>query len=187
MNKYYKIGLLRRVKAHLKHGGIIAYPTESCYGLGCNPYNYKAINKIFKLKKRNKNKGFIVVAGELKQFNKLIKPMSKSQEKIIKRYWPGPYSIILQTKPSVPHNLTGKFKNLALRVSAQKNIQQLCGFLHYPLVSTSANRSKQVSTKNYRECVKQFGKSVFVLPSLIGFAKKPSTIIDIETNKIFRQ
>lgn len=187
MNRYYKIGLLHKVKAHIKRGEVIAYPTESCYGLGCNPYDYKAINKIFKLKKRSKAKGFIVVAGGFKQLAGVIKPLTANELSIAKRYWPGLYSLILKTKPNVPPNLTGKFKTVAIRVSAQKNIQQLCNWLNSSLVSTSANRAKQLSIKTYRECVKRFGKSTLVLPGLIGFAKKPSTIIDIATNKIIRK
>ena len=187
MSFYYKVGLLQKVKAHLKHGGIIAYPTESCYGLGCDPFNYTAINRLIKLKRRKKDKGLIVIASKFKQLNQIIKPLTKKQFKKTRQYWPGANSLIMDTKSSISYNLTGKHKTVAVRVTQNKSVIQLCNFIDSALVSTSANKSSMKSIRTYRECARQFGAPVLVLPGITNFAKKPSTIIDFKTNIILRR
>lgn len=184
--KYYSAALLNKIKHHLKQGGVIAYPTESCYGLGCDPLNYKAINKIIKIKGRSKTKGLIVIAGRIKQLNKLIKPLSASELTEISAFWPGFYSLILSTNSNIPRNLTGKHHKIACRVTRHPLVKQLCNYLGSSLVSTSANKSGQQSIKTTRECQRRFGSQVMVLPGLTQFAKKPSTIIDWETRKVLR-
>src|SRR5579863_7180495 len=122
----------------------------------------------------------------MKQLNLLIGKLSTHDKQKLKAYWPGFYSIIMPTTKMAPKILTGKYRTLAVRVSRHDLIQQICGFLNMPLVSTSANYSGHKSVKTYRECVKQFGKKVMVLPGNTSFAKSPSTIIDWKTSKILR-
>ena len=76
----YNHKLIQQIKAHLRNGGVIAYPTESCYGLGCDPFNYRAINRIIRIKGRSKTKGLIVIAGKLGQLNTLIQPLPASSK-----------------------------------------------------------------------------------------------------------
>lgn len=183
---FYSAKLLQKVQAHLRKGGVIAYPTESCYGLGCDPFNYAAINRLIKIKGRSKTKGLIVIAGSTKQLHKLIQPMTNNQQTKLTRYWPGFYSLILRITTKVPRNLIGSHSKVAVRVSAHPPVKQLCHSLNMPLVSTSANKSGHHSIKSYRECQRQFGKKVLVLPGKIGKAKKPSTIIDLDNNITLR-
>lgn len=178
--------LIQKVKSHVAKGGIIAYPTESCYGFGCNPFNYKAIDKVIKLKGRSKSKGLIVIAGNKRELDNLILPLSQDDYKEIANYWPGPFSLVLPVKPKVPANLTGRHKKVAVRVTKHKLVAKLCNSLKMPLVSTSANSSGFRAIKNYRECLRKFGSQVMVLPGLTNFAKRPSTIIDWETKKHLR-
>lgn len=182
----YSAKLLQKVQAHLRKGGVIAYPTESCYGLGCDPFNYAAINKLIKIKGRSKTKGLIVIASATKQLHKLIQPIAGDQQHELAKYWPGFYSLILRVTAKVPRNLIGSHSKVAVRVSLHRQVKQLCDSLNAPLVSTSANKSGHYSIKSYRECQRQFGKKVLVLPGKIGNAKKPSTIIDWESQKILR-
>jgi L-threonylcarbamoyladenylate synthase len=183
----YKYGLLKKVKAHLKRGGVIAYATESCFGLGCDPYNYKAINKILRLKVRSKTKGLIVVASKDRQIEKLVKPVDSLTRTQISQYWPGPYSLILDAKTNINRNLIGSHNGIAIRVSKSRSVVQLCNFIDKPVVSTSANRAKHLSIKTTRLCKKKFASAgVLVLPGLVDGAKSPSTIINLKTNKILR-
>ena len=186
---YYKIGLLKLVKQHLKCGGVIAYPTESCFGLGCDPGNYRAINKILKFKQRNKIKGLIVISSKFNYLNSLVLPLSKTDMSFTQKYWPGAYSFILEAKKNLPNILTGKHNSLAVRLTKHKLVRQLCNYLHMALVSTSANKSGFISIKSYRECSKHFGRKVLVLPGTTLFAKKPSTIIRIvdDTVEVLRE
>lgn len=182
--KYIKQLELIKIKQHLKHGGVIAYATESCYGLGCDPFNYKAIAKIIKIKRRSKTKGMIVISGNKQNLSKVVS--NKLESKEFDKYWPGSYSIILPTQKTLPKNLTGSHRTIAVRVTRHKQVIQLTKFLGMPLVSTSANLSGMKSIKNYRECVRKFGTKVMVINGDTNFAKKPSTIIDWNTKKILR-
>ncbi|MEN9946001.1 MAG: hypothetical protein RLZZ293_387 [Pseudomonadota bacterium] len=184
---YYSSILLKQIAQHLANGGVIAYPTESCYGFGCDPFNYKAINQVIYIKGRSKTKGLIVIAGEQKQLKRLIKPLNHQDQQLINQnYWPGFFSIILPVSKQVPTNLTGKHRKVAVRVTKHKLVRQICNQLNSPLVSTSANKSGYYAIKNYRDCLRQFGQQVMVLPGKIGFAKRPSTIIDWQTKQILR-
>jgi L-threonylcarbamoyladenylate synthase len=182
----YSTVLLNKVKQHLKAGGVIAYPTESCYGLGCDPFNYSAINKIIRLKGRSKSKGLIIIAGLRSQLHGVIPKLSAADELELKKYWPGFYSLILPANNKVLPNLVGKHQKIAVRVTQHYLVQQLCLALNMPLVSTSANKSGFRSIKSYQECERQFGRQVMVLPGRIGFAKRPSTIIDWQSGNILR-
>lgn len=184
---FYSNDLIAKVRKHIKNGGLIAYPTESCYGIGCDPFNRKAIDKIIKIKLRNKQKGLIVIAGDKKQLAGLI-PASTldNDEKELNRYWPGPFSLILPVTNKVPKNLIGKHSKIAVRVTKHQLVQQLCKNLNLPLVSTSANKSGFKSIRTYRECKRQFGKQLMVLPGITNFNKKPSTIIDWDSKEILR-
>lgn len=177
---------LIKVKQHLKKGGVIAYPTESCYGLGCDPKNYKAINKVIRLKGRSKTKGLIVIAGNLRQIYHLTKKLSDNDISRLKQYWPGFYSIILPVNHHLPKNLTGKHNKIAIRVTKHNQVQQISNYIKSALVSTSANKSGKQSIKSYRECVQYFGKNVLVIKGDTMFQKKPSTIIDWQTKQILR-
>ena len=182
----YKYGLLQTINKHIKRGGIIAYPTESCYGFGCDPFNYKALKKILHLKGRTRIKGMICIAGNIAQINKLVTKLTAEELQQIKKYWPGFYSLILPSNAHVLKLLVGHHEKIAIRVSAHNEVKQLCDYLGIALVSTSANKSGHKSIKSYRECVRQFGSNVMVLPGMIGFAKHPSTIIDFKTMQKIR-
>lgn len=183
----YNAMLLRKAKRHINSGGVIAYPTESCYGFGCDPFNYKAVAKIIKLKGRFKAKGLIVIAGRIEQLKNLTVPFALEDKVSIGKYWPGPYSLILPAMPNIPRNLTGSHSKVAVRVTKHVLVRQLCNYLNSPLVSTSANKSGRKSIKTYRECSRLFGNKVLVLPGCTNFAKRPSTVIDWETKEIIRR
>jgi L-threonylcarbamoyladenylate synthase len=174
------------IRAHLRAGGVIAYATESCFGLGCDPRNVRAIGKILCLKRRPWHKGLIVVASNLTQLRRLIRPLTAEQTAFATQYWPGPYTFLLPRLPRAPRALGGRHAKLAVRISAHPDVRRLCAALDMALVSTSANRAGHKPIKTARECARQFGEQVWVLPGRIGGRKRPSTIMDIETKKILR-
>ena len=182
----YKYGLLKQIATHIKHGGIIAYPTESCYGFGCDPFNQKTLRKIIQLKSRSNRKGMICIASKFKQLDRLINPISDEKLLKINQYWPGFYSLLLQANKKVPKLLLGQHECIVTRISTHNEVKQLCDYLNMALVSTSANKSGMKSIKSYRECVRQFGDMIMVLPGIIGFARNPSTIIDFTTMRKLR-
>lgn len=173
------------LRAHLKRGGVIAYPTESCYGLGCDPRNREALQKILRLKQRPWHKGLIVVAANLQQLARLVLPVKQKEQATLNQYWPGPYTFLLPVTARAPKCLIGKHKSLAVRVSAHPMVAQLTRALG-PLVSTSANVSGAKSIKTYAEAQRAFGHQVWVLPGRVGKRRAPSTIIDLHSGKKLR-
>lgn len=173
-----------RIRQHLESGGVIAYPTESCYGLGCYPESFKAVARLLEIKKRPQSKGLILIAGKLGQIEGYIAHPPR-QDSLL-QYWPGPFTLLLRASRRVPKWVKGRHAKIALRVTAHKGAARLCNMLGRALVSTSANRSGMRPAKSYRECAKRFGDSVLVIPGRIGKRKNPSTILDFETGKVLR-
>lgn len=173
------------LRAYLKRGGVIAYPTESCYGLGCDPRNRVAVQKILRLKRRPWTKGLILVAADLKQIARLILPVSTVERATLDRHWPGPYTFLLPASSRAPKSVIGRHKSLAVRISAHPAVAQLTRALG-PLVSTSANVSGAKPIKTYAEAQRAFGQAVWVLPGQIGKRRAPSAIIDLQSGKKLR-
>ncbi|HYP67201.1 MAG TPA: Sua5/YciO/YrdC/YwlC family protein [Thiobacillaceae bacterium] len=173
------------LRAHLKRGGLIAYPTESCYGLGCDPLNPRAVRKLARLKGRPIGRGLILIADRFERFHSLIQPLRETDRLRVMAAWPGPVSWILPARRRAPW-LRGGRAGLAVRVTAHPWAAQLCRDLGTALVSTSANKSGGHPVKTVRECRKIFGAQVWVLEGRIGKRKRPSTLIDLLTGKILR-
>ncbi|WP_434779431.1 L-threonylcarbamoyladenylate synthase [Neisseria sp. Ec49-e6-T10] len=178
---------LLHLKAHLKRGGVCAYPTESCFGLGGLPTHPAAIRRILKLKKRPAHKGLIVIAHEFKQIQYLLKPLEQTQKQTVFSYWPGPYTFVLEASKRVLPQLRGVGNtNLAVRITAHEPASFLCYWLNSALISTSANVAKARSIKDIRTLKQKFGQNVLVVQAPLGKSKKPSTIIDLKQNKTLR-
>lgn len=176
---------LSDLRAYLKNGGVIAYPTESCFGLGCDPRNRTAVKKILRLKHRPWHKGLILVAANLWQVRRYIQPLSQAQRQTLSRYWPGPYTFLLPTAKQAPKLVTGKHATLAVRVSAHPQVARLAKMFG-PLVSTSANVAGCKPLTRASEVQRAFGAAVRVLPGRVGKSRKPSVIIDLQTGKTLR-
>jgi L-threonylcarbamoyladenylate synthase len=178
--------MLRRARARLKQGGVIAYATESCFGLGCDPRNARALARVIQLKRRPVHKGLIVLASDIDQLRGLIRPLSEAEKGELARYWPGHYTFLLPAAPQVLPALRGHHDKIAVRISAHAPATALCRMLGTALVSTSANISGRRSLKSARACRQVFGSRVLVLPGRIGKEHRPSTIIDLASGKVLR-
>lgn len=185
MSRLPPAAFLRRAQHHLRQAGVIAYATESCFGLGCHPLSAKGLKRVIAYKGRPNHKGMIVVAASLAQLRPLLAPLSAEAEAMCQRYWPGPYTLLLPAAKRVLPLLRGRHRTLAVRVTAHPFTQRLCQALG-PLVSTSANRAGQRSLRSAAACQRQFGKQVLTLPGQIGKRRKPSTIIDVQTGRVLR-
>lgn len=178
--------LIRKLRAHLKEGGVIAYPTESCYGLGCDPRNRRAVMKILRLKGRPQRKGLILIGADFSQLRPYVASLSDEQWQQISLGWPGPVTWLLPATSATPVWLRGRHRSLAVRVTAHPIAAHLCRMLGMALVSTSANRSGQRSARSDRECARLFGDEILTLPGQIGRRKRPSTIMDLLTGEAIR-
>lgn len=178
--------LIHTLRTHLKQGGVIAYPTESCYGLGCDPRNRRAVMKILRLKGRPQKKGMILVGADFCQLKSYVAPLDAGQWQKISPTWPGPVTWLLPASRKAQPWLRGRHSSLAVRVTAHPFAAHLCRVLGMALVSTSANRSGLKSARTYAECSNSFGNRVLVLPGLIGKRRKPSAILDLATGTVIR-
>jgi L-threonylcarbamoyladenylate synthase len=176
----------RSIAAHLKRGGLIAYPTESCYGLGCDPANRAAVLRLLKLKQRPQRKGLILIASDYQQFKRYLQPLTPAQQRTLCEAGAQAITYLMPVKPSCPRWLRGAHDTLAVRMTAHPFARGLCQGVHSALVSTSANLSGQQSIRTYAECQRQFGKKVWVLPGLVGKRKQPSRILAWADGRIVR-
>ncbi|MGH8670695.1 MAG: L-threonylcarbamoyladenylate synthase [Burkholderiales bacterium] len=176
----------RRIRAHLQRGGVIAYATESCFGLGCDPRNQHALTRLLLLKGRPKRKGLILVAADLSQLARYIAPLGPAQREILMQSWPGPHTWLVPVRHGVSPLLRGRHTCIAVRVTAHPDSIALCRSMRSALVSTSANRAGLKPLRSYRACVKSFGNQVLVIPGRIGIRKTPSTIRDLVSGKTLR-
>jgi len=176
----------RTLAAHLRRGGVIAYPTESCYGLGCDPRNRKAVQRILQLKRRPQRKGLILIASNYKQVARYIQPLTLAEQGRLQAGGAQVVTYLMPVQPSCPRWLRGDHDTLAVRLTAHPFAKQLCRSAGSALVSTSANRSGMRPAKTYTECHRLFGKKVWVLRGRVGKHKQPSTIRAWVDGKIVR-
>lgn len=169
----------------LHHGGVIAYPTESCFGLGCDPMNRISVENISRLKGRNASKGLILIAANRQQLRPYVTRHSIGQAWKAGR-WPGPVTWALPASKNCPDWLSGGRGTVAVRITAHHGAAQLCRQACMALVSTSANRSGHKAAKTANQCRRIFGARIRVIEGRIGARKRPSTLIDFATGKILR-
>lgn len=155
---------------------MIAYPTESCYGLGCDARNRRAVQRILRLKQRSQKKGLILIASSYRQVARYIQPLTPAEQHKLQADGAQAITYLMPVKPSCPRWLRGEHDTLAIRMTAHPCAKKLCCRAGSALVSTSANRSGMRATRTYAECQRLFGKKVWVLPGRVGTRKRPSTI-----------
>ncbi len=177
----------RRLAAHLKRGGLIAYPTESCYGLGCDPDNRRAVLRILKLKQRPQRKGLILIASHFHQVARYLQPLTLAEQGRLQNDAAQAVTYLLPSHHSTPRWLCGEHDTLAVRLTAHPFARRLCRSANSALVSTSANRSGMRPARTFAECQRLFGKRVWVLRGRVGKRKQPSTIRAWSDGRIVRK
>ncbi|HMA10693.1 MAG TPA: Sua5/YciO/YrdC/YwlC family protein [Steroidobacteraceae bacterium] len=174
------------LRAHLKRGGLIAYPTESCFGLGCDPRNPRALARLIRLKGRDAAKGLLLIADHFKRLQPFVRPLPSADRARMQRSWPGPVTWVVPASSACPPLLTGGRPTIAVRVTAHPGAARLCRALGMALVSTSANKSGRKPAKTAAECRRIFGARVRVIAGRIGTRRRPSTLIDLATGTLLR-
>ena len=166
----------------IENGGIIVFPTDTVYGIGCNPYDANAVKKIYQIKSREKIKSLPVLASSI-EIVKQISTIDEFTEKIIKKYWPGPLTLILKLKDKNLKKSLNLEDKIAVRIPNSVCTLKLLNKCNL-IVGTSANVSGDSSFTNPQECMKNVKNyDVFVDGGTIT-SKGESTIIEIENEKI---
>ena len=137
----------------LQRAGVIAYPTEAVWGVGCDPFDEAAVARVLAIKQRPADKGLILIAGALEQFDGLLDwdALPTDRGEAVFASWPGPHTWIVPATGRVPHWITGAHDGVAVRVSAHPVVVGLCEAFGGPLVSTSANLGGEPPAYQRRE------------------------------------
>ena len=178
---------LHHARDVIREGGVVAYPTESCFGLGCNPRHYTGVKKILMLKRRSASKGLILIGADYSQFSPYVKNLPDELITKMASSWPSSTTWLVPAASWVPSWLKGNSDKIALRIPAHRLARQLCRYCGHALVSTSANRSGQRSARHAIHVRRIFSNTVdFIVDAKCGTADRPSTIIDLLSGKIMR-
>lgn len=167
----------------MKQGGVIAYPTDTMYGIGCDIYNQKAVKRIFQIKNRDKKKPFSFICGDLKNVSQYCL-LSNSGYRLMKKCLPGPYTFVLQSLKIVPKIMMTKQKTVGIRVPQNEICRQLVESLGNPILSTSAIiNDKEMPSEAY-EVEEILGKQVDVIIDGGTIIPSPSSVISLINDNI---
>lgn len=172
----------------LNAGGIIAYPTEAVYGLGCDPFNEIAVKKLLKLKQRSITQGLILLAHSWQVVEKLTLPIAPELLEKALSTWPGPITWLFPTSPNlIPYWIRGDHQSVAIRITAHKVATTICKLFGGPIVSTSANLHNQTAARSSEAVKKQFLTGIdCILNGETDPLLNPTPIYDVITGKAIR-
>lgn len=169
----------------LRRGGVIAYPTETTYGLGCDPRNAQAVARIYRIKGREKKKPFLLVAADAKQAGRVADAGARRGiflQDAVKRHWPGPLTLVLPARGGLAKDVAPRGE-VAIRASSSAFVQAVCRAFGFPVVSTSANRSGEPDARSGRAVVKMFAGARYRPDLLLDSGslprRRPSTVARI--------
>lgn len=180
------------IKKVLENDGVIAYVTDTVWGLGCLPSSEKAVKKIYEIKKREAQKPLILMSNETYNLLEYVKPISQIGCKLIKKYFPGALTIVTQKSDKTPSYITSNMETVGIRVPNNKIFKEICEIAPgHVLATTSANLSHQPSAKTYKQALENMsGLADLIVPDFNHICKGlESTVVGVFNNdlKIFRQ
>ena len=169
---------LKTAVSLLEKGEVIAYPTEAVFGLGCDPFNEQAMQKLLHVKQRPLEKGVILIASNLQQITGLVELTDQAWQSKVEASWPGPVTWVLPVKETLPHWITGGRDTVAVRVSSHPTVCKLCDEFGGAIVSTSANLTGEEPAKSCQQIQQIFQNQVYCLNGKLGQLSKPTQIWD---------
>ena len=166
----------------IKQGGIVIFPTDTVYGIGCDPYNKNSVSLLYKIKKREKTKPFPVLGYSKKELEKIAE-FNPLATKIAEKFWPGPITMILDVKDADIQKSLGLGKKIAVRVP--DNICALSLLKECKvLVGTSANISDETSLIDPNECEAKISNYDLLIDGGVIISKGESTIVEIDGDEV---
>ena len=171
----------------LNANGVIAYPTEAVWGLGCNPFSESAVEQILAMKRRRRGMGLILIAKDIDQFLPFLTDISSKELDELQESWPGPQTWLVPNNNVAPPWITGGRPTLALRVTDHPVAAALCAEFDGPLVSTSANPHGLPPAKSKLKLNSYFRTQLdCVVPGMLGKNPNPTSIKHLKTGAILR-
>lgn len=173
--------------AAIRAGGIVAYPTEGVWGLGCDPANAAAVRRLIALKGRPAAKGLILLAADMLQLEPWLAPLPTDVRSRLKATWPGPVTWVVAAAASCPTWLTGGRATLAVRVTAHAPARALAAAAGSAIVSTSANPSGESPSMSAADVRRRFGAALAaLLAGPLGGLGGPTEIREAATGRVLR-
>jgi len=173
-------GCLAEAIAVLKGGGLVAYPSDTVYGLGAAASDERAVARAFAVKGRLSEKALPLLLADVEDMAPLCAELPPTAKLLAERFWPGPLTLVLRRSAAFRSAALGGSENVALRVPDHHFLRQLIRAVGEPITGTSANRSARPSCRTAREVQRQLGQAVDLIidggPSRVG---RESTVIDI--------
>lgn len=181
--------VIARAVQVLKSGGTVIFPTETVYGIGADPFNEKAVNKVFRMKGRSFHKPLAVIVSNAKEILPLVEHLTPLAKRLIKKYMPGPMTLILKKSAMIPDIVTAGEKTIGIRMPDHKIARMLLKEIGSPIVATSANRSGYAPATTAAEALKQIKGADLVLCGGKTTLGEASTVVDLSGKKakILRQ
>ena len=178
-------GKLQKIAQVIKDGGVAVFPTETVYGIGVNGTNENAIKKLYKIKNRPYDKPISLLVNSFDMINKVAKDISDTEYKLMKAFFPGPLTIILNKKAIVPNILTANTNTVGIRMPENEIALKLIKYANVPIATSSSNISGKPSRTNVQDIMRDFEDEVDIYidggKSKIGLA---STVVQIINNKL---
>ena len=176
----------------LSTGGVIAYVTDTVWGLGCLPDNEQAVRKIYNIKKREPQKPLILMSNEVYNLLEYVKPIPKIGQKLIKKYFPGALTVVTDKSDKTPDYITSGMPTVGIRVPDNEVFKEICEIIpNHVLATTSANLSHQPSAKTYEQAIENMSGLADLIIEDYGCVAKglESTVVGVmnEELRIFRQ
>jgi len=166
----------------IRKGMVVAFPTETFYGLAALATDYNAIARVYLLKKRAVHKSLSILVADLNELDKYIENLSAEARHLAARFWPGPLTLVCHAGKKLPTNLTAGTGKIAVRISSHPVAQALVQAVGEPITATSANRSGSPSCRSCEEVLSQLGQDLeAILDAGLTPGGKASTIADVTT------
>lgn len=176
---------LEQITATINRGGVIAFRTDTFYGLGADPFNRSAVQKIRALKGREDDKPILVVISDSKEIDRLIPIRSQAFDDVAERFWPGALTIIGRAASNLPEELTAGTKTVGVRLPNDDRVRALIAACGGALTATSANVSGQPPAHTAAEVEKYFGQRIdLIVDGGATASESPSTVVDATTDEI---
>lgn len=180
--------LCRAAGRVLTQGGIVAVPTETYYGLGVNPFDRRAVDRLVELKGREEGKPLLILIGEWAQLSTLVQKVPPIAQLLMNTYWPGPLTIVLAARPTLPDNLTAGTGTVGVRLSGCAPLREILRQTG-PVTGTSANRAGAPPAQTAQEVRQAFGEDIdLIVDAGCTPGGLPSTVIDArDTPRLIRE
>jgi L-threonylcarbamoyladenylate synthase len=172
----------------VRRGGVVAYPTEAVFGLGCLPRHRAAVERVLAIKRRSWRKGLLLIGADLAQLERFVDLPPEPRRSEVLASWPGAVTWVLAAKARAPRWITGGRDSVAVRLTDHPLARELCRRVGEPIVSTSANRTRRPPFKRLLPLRRELGAAVdYVLAGPLGRLERPTPIRDGRTGRVLRQ